>query len=61
MVSTQIPTAESPPPPSPLCGAVRAAALVAAGGVVVGIVGLLSVAGVVGALLRRDAVTAVGD
>jgi hypothetical protein len=41
--------------------ALRAAALVAAGGVVVGLVGLLSVAGIVGALLRSDATQAVAD
>ncbi|HSZ84032.1 MAG TPA: hypothetical protein VLA14_17230 [Polyangia bacterium] len=61
MVSKQIPTQKSPALSSPLREAIRTAALVAAGGVVVGLVGLLSVAGVVGALLRRDAATAVAD
>jgi hypothetical protein len=49
---------KSPTLPSPLREAFRAAALVAACGSVVGLGGLLSDAGVVGALLRRDAATA---
>ena len=61
MTATQIPSAESSTLPSPLREVIRTAALVAASGVVVGIVGLLSVAGIVGALLRSDAAPVAGD
>jgi hypothetical protein len=61
MVATQIPSTESPPPASPVREALRTAALVAVGSIVVGLVGALSVAGIVGALLRGDAATSMGD
>jgi hypothetical protein len=61
MVATQIPFTEASTPGSPVREAIRTAAVVAASSVVVGIVGLLSVAGIVGALWRGDAGPATAD
>jgi hypothetical protein len=60
MVATQIPFTEPPTLLSNVREVIRTAAIVAAGGVFVGVVGALSVAGVVGALLGSDA-AAAGD
>jgi hypothetical protein len=61
MVATQIPFTEPPTPTSPVREVIRTAALVAVGSVVVGLVGALSVVGIVGALLRSDAAAATAD
>jgi hypothetical protein len=61
MVATQIPSTDAAPPASPVREVIRTAAVVAASGVVVGLVGLLSVAGIVGALWRGDVSPATAD
>lgn len=61
MPQTQITVTEPSTSASPIREVIRTAAVVAASGVVVGVVGLLSVAGIVGALVRPNASPATAD
>jgi hypothetical protein len=61
VVATQIPVTEQPTSASHVLEVIRTAALVAVGSVVVGLVGALSVVGIVGALWRGAATPSATD